>query len=163
MSTTSFLYSTPIGFTATYTPVNTGFTKTTGAATTTKTIAVGTTLGAVNKASIELLFGAGTGKGRLSPIGLDLIANMTVANCSSEILAAINSQLELDERWSAMTASSLNATFWTTFFNSLEANDPDINSIVAGDTIQFVFDFQAPTDKGLTTTLFKVDMKYVLA
>ncbi len=163
MSTTSFTYSTPIGFTATYTPVNSGFTKATGAVATVKTIPVGTGLGVVNKASIEALFGAGTGKGRLSPIGLDLIANMTVANCSTEILAAINSQLELDEKWSAMTAPSLNAAFWTAFFDYLEANDPDINSIAANDTIQFVFDFQAPTNKGLTTTLFKVDMKYVLA
>ena len=162
MSTTSFTYSTPIGFTATYTPVNTGFTKAAGAVGTVKTIPVGATLGVVNKASIEALFGSGTGKGRLSPIGLDLTNNMTVANCSTEILAAINSQLELDERWSAMSATIDNA-FWTAFFDLLEANDPDINSIAVNDTIQFVFDFQAPTNKGLTTTLFKVDMKYVLA
>ncbi len=160
MSTTSFTYSTPIGFSATYTPVNTGFTKLTSAVSTIKSIAP--TTATINKAAIETLFGSGTGKGRNSPIGLDLAANMTVANCSTEILANINAQLELDERWSAMVAT-IDTAFWTAFFNSLEANDPDINSITAGDTIQFVFDFQAPTNKGLTTTLFKVDMKYLLA
>ena len=161
MTITSFTYNTPISFTAVGTDVTNGFTKGYVAVATTKNIVPTIAASAINKVAIEMLFGTGTGKGSLSPIGLDLKANMTVANCSTAILAAVNSQLELDQHWSGMSAT-IDPAFWTAFFGLLEATDPGINSITSGDTIQFVFDFTAPPALSLPISTFKVDMKYLL-
>lgn len=172
----SFEYDSPLDFTANVVPD--GFTrrKTGMLLTVDETIptATGTGIGPVTKTTIRSLFCKDTGKqGRGTPIGLDLKSKLTDVIVSPILLKKLNYDIVQPDKWTAINIPKLGTdkdTFWDTFFNFLEDITHDTDSMLIGDTLQFIFTFNTPTaelDK-LTSyihtikTDYTIDIRYTL-